>query len=50
MPPSLPPTRSNQPPCGQLKPEAAGLAVGLIQEWLALFPNSIVSTGADEVK
>lgn len=42
--------RSNQPPCGQLKPEeGAGIAVRLLQEMVGLFPNSIFSTGADEV-
>ncbi|PSC70268.1 glycoside hydrolase family 20 [Micractinium conductrix] len=39
----------NQPPCGQLKPEAVGVAKQLLTELAALFPSGVVSTGADEV-
>lgn len=44
----------NNPPnfcmcSGQLKPEGVGLAKQLLQEMMALFPNSVISSGADEV-
>lgn len=41
----------NQPPCGQLRLDGAGVrvATGLLQEMMGLFPNYIIATGADEV-
>ncbi|EFN57917.1 hypothetical protein CHLNCDRAFT_141982 [Chlorella variabilis] len=45
----VPNVMANQPPAGQLKPDQAGLASQLLDEMMELFPNSIISSGADEV-
>ncbi|KAI7846441.1 hypothetical protein COHA_000052 [Chlorella ohadii] len=37
-----------QPPAGQIRPENVSVMTRLLEEWMGLFPNSIISTAADE--
>ncbi|PRW50867.1 glycoside hydrolase family 20 isoform A [Chlorella sorokiniana] len=41
-------TWCNQPPAGQIRPENVSVMTRLLEEWMEVFPNSVVSTGADE--